>query len=323
MHVHLHEALTVDPDRIAVPDYTHLNVISLGTEIISWDKIYIDDHTENTTKEDTHTPEEIEALRISFATGGLMLSEFPPAVVKTDGLTKPYKLVYGFGRSEALQLLKTQKWFFTVLEGDNESLLDVKAFENEQPPKRINKEVDMKKYLHGKVLRGMIPNTEEAIRKKFKDVYPNRGKDVCNRVIQMVMHQADTPQPYYIYTSSPRVKQWIENHSSENIKVDGDWDPERDMYGVQCKEGYQYRVVLNAIKRYRETGKKTYVVGHFGPITKRATIDGKREKFVAEFSDIRDALSNCGLKTWPIDVLGFLPQVKQTDNWKVLVKANN
>ena len=34
---------------------------------LTWDKIYIDDIDGNITKEEPHTAEEIEALRLSFA----------------------------------------------------------------------------------------------------------------------------------------------------------------------------------------------------------------------------------------------------------------
>jgi hypothetical protein len=320
MRVLLPEALTVDPDVIGLPDFSFLGVDTLGTEIIAFDQIYIDDLTGNLTKEETHTGAEIEALRISFSTGGIITEEFPPAVVRQpEGSAKPYKLVYGYGRCEALQELQQERWFFTVLEGTEDALFDVKAFENEQPPKRINKEVDMKKYLMQKVLTGKIPNTEEAIRKQFKLVYPNRGKEVCNRVVQMVTFGAQTPQDFILYPSTARVKQWIENHSALELKVDGEFDAERDMYGTVCKEGYQYRTVLNAVKRYRETGKNTYVIGHFGPLTKRATIDGKREKFIEEFNDVKDALEQCGLTVWPIEVLGYLPQIPSVDSLKYLV----
>jgi hypothetical protein len=320
MRVPFSQALTVDPDLIALPNYSHLDVQSLGTQIIPFSDIYIDDLTGNTTKVETHTAAEIEALRISFATGGLITSEFPPAVVRQpEGSALVYKLVYGYGRCESLQELLQDRWFFTVLEGSEEALLDVKATENEEPPKRINKEIDMKKYLMDKVTRGIISNTEDAIARQFKKVYPGQPKVVQNRVVQMVTYQADTPIDFIQYTSVPRVKQWIANHATEEIKVDGEFDTDRDMYGVVCKEGYQYRSVLHAAKRYRESGKKTYVVGHFGPLTKNATIYGKREKFVKEFDDIKDALENLGMTTWPIVVLGYLPQIPSEESLKHLV----
>ena len=308
---------------ISIPDWTHANVISKDTIILSFDDIYIDDIDGNTSKVETHTAEEIETLKNSFAEG-VDLKEFPPAVrYRGPQYDKPYELVYGFGRCEALQLNKQKKWFFTLLEGDDDAIDDVKAMENEQLPKRINKEVDMRKFLTAKVKQGKIANNEKDIREKFRKIYSNRDKTVMNRVIQQIMEELNTPQPYILYTSTPRIRQWLDNHSSEEYCIEGDYDKERGMVGVHIKEGYQYRAVLAAIERYAKTGRHTYVLGHFAAPTKKATLDGKRKQFIQEFDNIRTALESCGLNIWPIQIMGFLPQDKLKDNLKLLVKPED
>lgn len=306
---------------IPIPDWTQANVISKDTIILNFDDIYIDDIEGNKTKVETHTAEEIETLKNSFAEG-VDLKEFPPAVrYRGPQYDKPYELVYGFGRCEALQLNKQKRWFFTLLEGDDDAMEDVQAMENEALPKRINKEVDMRKFLAAKVKEGKIGNTEKDIREKFRKIYANRDKTVMNRVIQQVMEELNTPQPYILYTSTPRIQQWLDNHSSESYSIEGEYDNKRGMVGVHIKEGYQYRAVIAAIQRYHKEGQRTYVIGHFSPPTKKATLDSKRKQFIKEFNDIRTALESCGLNVWPIEVMGFLPQDKEKDNLKKLVKA--
>jgi hypothetical protein len=307
---------------VPVPDWTHLGVISEDTKIIDFSQIYIDDIGGNSTKVETHTAEEIETLKNSFA-DGVDLREYPPAVTyRGPQYDKPYVLVYGYGRTEGILLNKQKRWFFTVLSGNDDGIEDVKAQENEGAlPKRINKEIDMRKFLISKVNNKTIANNEDAIRAKFQKVYPNRDKTVMNRIIQQVMDQLDTPQPYIFYTSTPRIQQWFDNHSSEDYCIEGEYDAKRDMYGVHIKEGYQYRAVISAIERYAKTGKYTYVIGHFAAPTKKATFTTKRRQFIQEFYNIRSALENCGLTTWPIKVMGFFPQDKENDNLKVLVKA--
>lgn len=308
---------------IPVPDWTHLNVISKDTIILNFDEIYIDDIDGNTAKVETHTGEEIETLKNSFAEG-VDLKEFPPAVCfRGSHYDKPYVLKYGFGRSEAILLNKQKSWFFTLLEGDDDAMEDVQAAENEQLPKRINKEVDMKKFLTAKVREGKIGNTEKDIRDKFKKVYPNRTKEVVNRVVQQVMEDLNTPQPYILYTSTPRVQQWIDNHSSENYVIEGEYDIKRDMYGVHCKEGYQYRVVIAACERYLKTGKFTYVMVHCGSPTAKKDLKTKRKNFIDDVANIRIALENCGLTVWPIVIEGFFPQDKESENLKRLVKVSD
>lgn len=312
-----------NPSFIPVPDWTHLNVVSVETRVINFNQIYIDDISHNKAKVETHTPEEIETLKNSFAEG-VDTKEFPPAVVyRGDEFDKPWALVYGFGRSEALMLNKQKSWYFTVLEGTEDAMEDVQASENEMLPKRINMEVDMRKFLTNKISKGKIANDEKAIREKFRKVYPNRDKSVMNRVVQQVMEALNTPQPYILYTSTPRIQQWLENHSSEEYVIEGEYDTKRQMYGTHIKEGYQYRAVISAIKRYSETGEKTYVIGHFSAPTKKATLNSKRKQFIQEFENIRTAMSSCGLNVWPIEVLGFLPQDKENENLKQLVKVSD
>ena len=52
---------------VPVPDWTQAEVISKDTIILNFDDIYIDDITCNKTKVETHTAEEIETLKNSFA----------------------------------------------------------------------------------------------------------------------------------------------------------------------------------------------------------------------------------------------------------------
>ena len=137
------------------------------------------------------------------------------------------------------QLNNKKEYYFTVLDGTEDDLEDVQAQENEQLPKRLNGESDMKKFLSDKVRSKKVANTESAIRAKFKKVYSNRGTDVMNRIVAQVMDDCETPQPYIFYTSKVRVKDWIDNHSKEEYFVDADYDKSRQMYGVVMKEGYQ------------------------------------------------------------------------------------
>lgn len=305
---------------VPIPDWTHLNITSKDTIILNWDEIYIDDIFGNISKVEPHSAEEIETLKNSFA-GGVDLKEFPPAVrYRGAHYDKPYVLVYGYGRSEGIQLNKQKSWYFTLLEGDDDAIEDVQAAENEQLPKRINKEIDMRKFLAKKVKDKIVGNTDTEIRSKFKKVYPNRDKSVMNRVIQQVMEEVNTPQPYIIYTSTPKIRAWFDNHSSQEYYIEGEYDASRDMYGVHIKEGYQYRAVIAAIERYSKTGKYTYVIGHFNAPTKKATLETKRVQFQQEFTKIRIALESCGLTIWPIVIMGYFPQDKENDNMKELVK---
>ena len=311
-----------NPENIPLPDWTHLDVKSVRTEKISWDQIHINDIEENTGKVEPHSAEEIENLRLSFAEG-VVTSEYPPAVVyRGPSYAEPWALQYGFGRSEALRLLQTTAWYFTVLEGTQDALQDVQAAENEGLPKRLNQEVDMRKFLIQKVNSGMIERNEKAIRAKFRKVYSNRKKEVENRIVPQVMEALGIEASYILYTSMPKVQDWLKNHSRNNYVVNGELDETRNMYGVLMKEGYQYRTMWNAVKTYTDTGRKTYVIFHCGAPTKNSSLYDKRRQVIEGFEDIRRRLTQMGVKVWPIVYMGALPQDKQNDDMKELVFVN-
>jgi hypothetical protein len=308
-----------NPEDIPLPDWTHLGVKTVGTEKISWDQIYVDDINGNTGKVESHTPEEIENLRLSFAEG-VVTTEFPPAVVYRGSMyDKPWELRYGFGRSEALRILLTTAWYFTVLEGTEDALEDVQAAENEGLPKRLNQEVDMRKFLIQKVLSGKTKRSQEAIRAKFRLVYPNRKKEVENRIVPQVMEALGIETPYILYTSTPKVQDWLKNHSRKDYVVNGEFDNNRKMYGTVMKEGYQYRTIWNAIKNYTDTGYRTYVIYHCGAPTKKSSLNQKRKQVIENFEDMRRRLEKMGLKKWPIVYMGALPQDRENDDMKELV----
>ena len=315
-----------DINNVPVPDWSHLDVTSPtsnSTVRLKWDEIYIDDITGNITKEEAHTAEEIEALRLSFS-AQVDTTQFPPAVkYRGKEYAKPYQLVYGYGRSEALRLLQTEGWFFTLLEGTEDALEDVQAQENEMLPKRVNEEVDMRKFLIQKVTDGKIEKTEEAIRAKFKKVYPYRRKETMNRVVPQVLKELGVKLPYILYTSKSKVEDWISNHSKEEYVIGEKFDHERNMYGVQMKEGYDWRVVMNAMQTYAETGKKTYVICHCGAPTKKQNFSIKRKNIVLRFDHWKSVYTKMGVTTWPIVLMGALPQDRKNESLKSLVQMGD
>ncbi len=311
-----------DIDKIPVPDWSHLGVTSPSikpTRKLNWDVIYIDSDENNETKVEAHTAEEIQSLKFSFA-AKVDETQFPPAVTyRGKGYTKPWKLVYGYGRGEALRELNLSGWFFTILDGNEDSLEDVQAQENELLPKRINEEIDMRKLLIKKIHDGKIEKTESAIREKFKKVYPYRRKETENRVVQQVLGEMGVKLPYVLYTSTPKVQDWIDNHSRDEYVINNELDTERDVYSIVMKEGYQYRAVLKAYQTYESTGKKTGVIFHCGAPTAKATLNKKRDKVLQDFNSLKKTLFSCGTKIWPIEILGALPQDREKDNIKELI----
>ena len=310
-----------DPKKMPVPNWKHLGVKSIATRKIAFDDIYIVSDTRastggnNTTRYERHTAAEIEALRLSFGRG-VHSQEMPPAVVelspedKAKHHGKHYKLVYGYGRCEAIRLCMANEYFFTVLEGTPDAIEDVAAQENEGWPKVLNKEPDMIKFLQDKIKSGNIKNTESSIRDKFKLVYCGRGKDVETRVVNKVMRVALTPSNHYDYTSPVAIQEWVNYRSKVKYVFDGKFDSNLGRHGVICKEGYLAagKQLVAAVKRYHKTGHKTNIFAYIDNPNNKYSYKEKRKAYLKEFDVLKAAFASCNMDIWPLELYGFLPQ---------------
>jgi len=313
-------------DKVAVPDWSEYFVESLETKMIPCEHVFVDDLSSNVTKVVTHTSPEIEALQQSFS-NGVNLNEFPPAVVyvgpNANKHNKPYKLVYGYGRSEALSNLHTKEWVFTVLKGSTNALQDVMAVENEGYPKRFNEERDMVKFIASKVTRELDPikNTKAAIKYEVNRIYGKyRNGTVRGRVINAVMERVNTDVPFAEYPSIARVNQWIDNHSLINYTTGGEFNEDTGCFGVVVGYGYAERAIFQAIRRYLKTGNFTDVIGHVKHPTKNISLDMRREQYLQGWRNLEAQLRGVGCDVFPINFVGFLPQCKRTEDFQNLVE---
>jgi len=318
--IDLMDVESVDVNLVAKPDFSNLYGVKVtGTILLAVNQIYIDDSGNNSRYEGSD-PAHVESLIHSFAPG-IDLTELPPAVIKRKGKTnKPYELVYGFNRLSALMELGLKKYFFTVLEVENESVKwDVQISENEIKPKKENAEIDIKQICVKKINNGFLKNSEDAIRKELKRICPYRKKQSIDRIVQTIITDCNTPKKFQFY-SPVKAQQWLDNHSSEEYVIGG-YDDERDMYGYLVKEGYQYRFVMNAIRNYAKYGKKSYCIVHVGSPSGKNTIEVKRQQFIDELNEITKhflMVSNNGIIAW--EIMGFLPQIYGVEDWKFLIK---
>jgi hypothetical protein len=311
---------TVDPNTIPKPTFETLEgrVKVNDNLVLNFDDIYIDDDENNLARMNGVTPSHIEDLRLSFS-NAVDLNELPPCVMRRRGGVKPYELVYGYGRTMALRELGQKKWFFSHIEADEPTIIDVKLIENEPKlPKLNSSEQDIKNALVYQIEKKYLKNDEDLIRKKLNQVCANRKKQSKDRILQWVLEDSNTPQKYAFYNKS-KAQLWIDNHSKEEWVIGG-VDVPRNQHGFLVKEGYQYRFVMNAINEYAETGRHSYCIAHMGAPSGNSTIPQKRIKFRQELDYLLNNLRLCGMDTNFIHIAGALPQERNIDNWKSLVK---
>ena len=325
MFIKTDEVTSVDLSKVAQPSFMHLDVQVSGTQLISIDDIFIDPTQGNKTRQITNdSVAHIESLKQSFFMG-IDLNQYPPCVIPTTQKTKekfktskPFELVYGFHRLSSLRELGLKTYFFTVISTDDMGLYSVRMAENEPLPKLDNKEVDLKAALGGMIKEELIEPTEAAVRKQLNLVARSRKKQSKDKIVQMVMHDNGIPQRFFFYSPAQAIE-WNENYSKGGYQFGGEWDSKRKMNGFLCKEGYLYRTVWRAMKKFVKDGEKSYVVSHMGAPTKSATLSQKRENFQSELDSMKEIMKGVGVTEDFLEHLGSLPQDRDSDNWTKLV----
>jgi hypothetical protein len=295
--------------QVPVPDWSHLGAISCRNLVIDMSDIEIDETDGNPVRFVPHTGEQIEELRLSFSVG-VEDSEYPPAVVRTELRDKPYRLHYGNGRTESLSLLGQKKWVFTQIEASDENLRRIGLAENaKRLPKVDIKLQEMINGLNNAIIEDETKRDEKWITKEAKLLW-NPSKQILGRIVKGVMERQGIEQPYWFWSSAVKVKNWIDNHAEDkSIAIDGNFDEGRDMYGSMCKNGYLPAKTIQAFQRMAKTGKKTYVIGHVDTPSEKSSIHDKRRAFMEAYTNIKSTFEDGIGVPFPIEVLGFLPQI--------------
>lgn len=328
MQQHLHEFMARienAPKQVAselpVPDWSHLGSKSNRNEVIAFDDIYIDSTNHNPSRCIEHTPQEIESLKLAIH-AGVEVTEYPMAVTRTTLRDKPFELVYGNGRTEALMLLGVTKWVFTIIEASSINLDRIALSENKKRlPKVDIKRQEMINGLNKLIVNGAIKNDEKSIKAEATLLW-NPPREELGRVVQLTMSQSETPQPFWFWSSAVRVNQWVTNHAlDKTYAIDGNLDEGRDMYGSMCKNGYLPAKTIQAFGRLAKTGKKTYILGHVDAPSAKSSICDKRTAFMKAYEAMKSMFEDDLGIEFPLIVLGFLPQVKDIEDLQDIIPA--
>jgi hypothetical protein len=81
-----------------------------------------------------------------------------------------------------------------------------------------------------------------------------------------------------------------------------------------------YRTYHRMIRRHLETGKKCQVIFHVGRPTPKMTVNEKRKATMDNWNEGINNLKSLGCDTSFMLVAGFIPQVKEVDQWHSLIK---
>jgi hypothetical protein len=136
-----------------------------------------------------------------------------------------------------------------------------------------------------------------------------------NSIVLKTMRKSGTYQDIVTYTAKDTFN-WI--NSKTDYVVAGNYDNKRDKYGWTVLEGYQYEYIMNATRKYAETGKESYFICHTKAPTEKMDLNAKRINMQKVFQDLESDLVEViefynKNKRFPWNNEGFLPQNKKID----------
>lgn len=312
--------LTSDQLNAPQPDFSMVPGVKIkGFVKLKLKNLHVDYKDGNTAREHGTDPEAVETLSKSLSKGWDS-TEYLPAVRKLQGGVVPYELIYGFNREEALENLYGEDFemWFTVIECNNDALYDVRLVENEGLPKRTNKESDIKYTVLQKIEKGLLSKDTDSIKHYLDTVCVFRSKESKDRITKMVEEAANISNSIDQYTEG-KANRWAKNYSTIKYQFGGELV--NGVHTFLCKQGSAYRTYHRMIRRYLETGKPCQVVFHVGSPTPNKTVQQKRLDTMEDWKQGIKNLKALGCDISFMKVAGFLPQIRNKDEYHSLVKV--
>ena len=308
---------------IPTPDYSHIidNDKISKPKWIEFSKIDYTDERGNAARLHGIDPAVVTELEQSFAKGIRRNEELGAVKYRGDEYTKPYVLMYGYHRTYAQVNLGAIGYAFNVIDASETEWEDIQSFENEeQAPKRTNKEADIVHVKYGQLKKGTIANNEDAILANLKKTYPTRKLASIQRIAAKLFEEMGTPVKYSYYTVA-KIKLWREDNCSEWFEIEGKLDKALDEYGFTTKIGGLYRTFHRALKNYAETGKVSYVNCFADTVTKGSTLEQQRKSILDEYITLMNNHAKVyGKSVMFLRLNGLFPQAYNVDDWKGFIK---
>jgi hypothetical protein len=248
-----------------------------------------------------------------------------PEPKQIDGKIYKWTLVAGNHRLEALRSINVDEWIFDIYDfntSDSASFEDAIATfqlrENNFAPALASTEDDVVNVISRLINHGskMIEPNEDSIRNYVDDVctymHGNTKNKVVKNVIRLLKRSGlKVHQDFTTYTAQDIV-QFIEDKKVD-VVVGGNFDHKRKEFGWSVLEGYPHEFVLNAAKKFVETGNKSYFTFHTYRPLDNQTVKDKRDKMLSHLSSVEESLikaveyyQKTGVFPWRVH--GYLPQ---------------
>ena len=292
---------------------------------IEFDYIRSLDADKNIGRTGEHSQLEIQTLANSFSAGVQTWQELPAVTKNTDGEIRfTHDQVFGFGRVQAIQLARPEQkgYWFWVLKPCRETQLSwVKVMENlEFAPEFKQAEKLLVQQMNYLISRGLVANTDDSIRAHILEKVPHIGKKKLGDVTSIIFETNETPLKYITWGPA-KINQWLKQDADNTDKFvhGGKFDTIRDKYGFASRNVMD--PVINAIKKYHETGKDSYAVLHVEAPNKSGCLKTLRENQINQYNMYKEMFTSLGMKHFPLQILGFMYQDTENEDKKFLTAA--
>lgn len=320
---------SIRPEKVTHGTINVPGVNFLERKILTVDQIYQPPIANNPTRSKGKDSSQVLSLQHSLSLG-IDYSRMPPIVKRIIprmdvlGNMLYYELVTGHHRMEALRTLGYDSWVFDVY--DNITAEDVKITvqfkENDHTPQLSVTENDAVKTIL--TLIGMksnfIPADEDGSYEDSIWTYINtysshmHHNTKCKVLKDCIRHlQDNNMMPYYDYYEYTKedVVRYIDQHT--DLTMRGRYDTKRDQYGWCFQQGYESEFIMNAMKKFYDTGKLSYFSLHTKTPTEDNTLEDRRQNMVENIHEFGSMIIECanfykkhGKMPWSI--MGYLPQ---------------
>ena len=320
---------TLNPSKVTFGQYNTPGIKYLDRSIIDISKIYIPPLKDNPVRKKGKNYNNIQRLTESFR-NGINYSQSPPIVREKvqliDGHTYEYELIAGNHRLEALLANNYSKWIFDVyaITGDEkstyeDSLRTLQLDENDHSPHLETSEDDAVNIIcrlldhNSKIVQPDSDSIRDYLDAHCKNMHGNTKSKVIRDVIRNMQKNGVSVYSDTVTYTAHDVNNYVDKKT--DYVTSGEFDKKRKSFGWSVLEGYEYEYIMNASRKFSETGAISYFICHTKSPTEKYPLKEKREKMMNQFEKLETALLDVMKyyeehKTFPWKVEGFLPQDK-------------
>jgi hypothetical protein len=243
-----------------------------------------------------------------------MVVRWNPQIVNDESFD--WELVCGNHRFEALTNLGQSRYYFAIYEfgldgvKTEKAIADFQLSENNHSPRKASTELDVINVGSRLIDKKLLNNDEESVREWVNSVCSNKANTTKGKIVSAILQANGVHQDVSTFTTKGAYN-WIKKNT--NYTVAGKVDTKRNKHGWTVKEGYEYEYIMNAVKKFAQTGRESYFVCHTKAPTATMSLDDKRQKMMDTFENLEDSLSVVvefynKKGRWPWQVEGHMAQ---------------